>query len=121
MTSWTTAPASFWEPSVDDVSRAEKGTRQSLGALLDDPELGAYQRTKVEFILENLDQYRRQYVGIVVDGEKRIWCNAFLAEGHFPDWQSRPVYVLDGGRYFWQIEYRLLKDDCVNFYIHGEA
>ncbi len=113
------ASTEFWEPSINDVSRAEKCIRQHLVSVQQDP--NDYQKEHAAFILENLGEYRRQYVGIVVDGEKRIWCNAFFFDDSFPDWERDPVYVLDGGNQFWQIEYDLLKDKCVNFYVHGEA
>ena len=111
----------FWEPSIDDVSRAEERIRQFLVSAHNDPNLDAYQRANLAFILDNLEDYLRQYVGIVVDGEKRIGCNFFLSDRSFPDWERRPVFVLDGGHYFWQIEYDLLGDECINFYVHGEA
>ena len=71
--------------------------------------------------MNNLGNYRRQYVGIIVDGEKRIWCNSFFSDGSFPDWERVPVDVDGGGKHFWQIEYDLLKDECMNFYVHGES
>ena len=109
----------YWEPSISDVSKAEKCIRQALVSVQQDP--NAYQKEDAAFILENLTEYRRQYVGIVVAGEKRIWCNAFFFDDSFPDWMNAPVYVLDGGRDFWQIEYVLHDDECINFHIHGEA
>jgi hypothetical protein len=112
---------SFWEPTADDVSKAEACIRQYLLSLEDNPELDTYQKENIAFILENLKEYRRQYVGIEVDGEKRIWCNAFLGDFSFLNWEHVPVDVDDGGNRFWQIEYDLLKDECVNFYVHGEA
>jgi hypothetical protein len=111
----------YWEPSIDDISRAEERIRQYLISLQNDPDLDTYQKGNATFILNNLEKYRRQYVGILVDGEQRIWCNAFLSDHSLPDWERVPVYVLDGGSYFWQIEYDLSKDECINFYIHGEA
>jgi hypothetical protein len=111
----------FWEPSIDDVSSTEKCIRQYLVSVEQEPKLDAYQKEKVAFILENLAQYRRQYVGIVVDGKRRIWVNSFFVDDSFPNWDRVPVDVEDGGRYFWQIEYLLLEDDCINFYVHGEA
>lgn len=109
------ASTTFWEPSSDDIAEAENCIRQFLVSAQD-----GYQQESVAFILENLGQYRRQYVGIVVDGEKRIWCNLFFSDS-FPNWQRVPVDVDDGGRHFWQIEYILSKDECINFYLHGEA
>jgi hypothetical protein len=109
----------FWEPSVDDISRAEECIRQFLASVQQDP--NAYQKEDAAFILENLGKYRRQYVGIVVDGEKHIWINSFFSEESFSNWTRDPVYVLDGGNHFWEIEYVLPKDECIKFHVHGEA
>jgi hypothetical protein len=111
--------ATFWEPSVDDISRSEECVRRFLASVQDDP--NAYQKEDAAFILENLENYRRQYVGIVVDGEKRIWVNSFLADDSFPDWQRIPVDVDGGGNHYWQLEYLLAKDECTNFHVHGES
>jgi hypothetical protein len=115
------ASTEFWEPSVDDVSSAEVCIRRFLVSTQTDPKLDAYQKENVTFILENLEEYRRQYVGIVVDGEKRIWCNLFFVDDSFPDWKRVPVDVDDGGNHFWQIEYILPNDDCIHFRVHGTA
>jgi hypothetical protein len=111
----------FWEPSVNDAAKAEGCIRRYLVSVQDDPNLDAYQKENVVFILNNLEEYQRQYVGILVDGEKRIGCNLFLSDHSFADWERVPVFLIDGGKYFWQIEYDLPKDECINFYIHGEA
>ena len=115
------ASTGFWEPTIDDISRAEKCLRQFLVSAENDTQLDAYQKENAAFILKNLEEYRRQYVGIVVDGEKRIWCNSFFFKESFSEWKRLPVDVDDGGRSFWQIEYVVLKDECINFYVHGEA
>lgn len=115
------ASTTFWEPSVDDVSKAETCIEQFLHSLQDDPELDTYQKEYFAFILDNLEEYRRQYVGIAVDGEKRIWCNFFFVDYPVPRWEHAPVVPLDGGHYHWQIEYDLLKDECINFHVHGES
>ena len=95
--------------------------RQFLVSVQHDPKLDAYQKENAAFIVENLEKYRRQYVGIVVDGEKRIWCNSFFFDDSFPEWKRVPVDVDGGGRNFWQIEYLLLEDECINFHVHGES
>jgi hypothetical protein len=115
------ASTSFWEPSFDDVWRAEERVRKCLVSARDEPKLDTYQRASIAFILENLEEYRRQYVGIDVDGEKRIWINAFFSDDLHVDWQRVPVDVDGGGKYYWQIEYRPLKDECVDFRVHGES
>lgn len=115
------APTSFWEPSVKDISRAEACIQGFLMSEQDDPALNDYQKEDAAYIRKNLENYRRQYVGLVIDGEKRIWVNSFFFDGSYPDWQRRPVYVLDGGNHFWQIEYVVDRDECIDFYVHGEA
>jgi hypothetical protein len=115
------ASTSYWEPSIDDVSSAEECIRRFLTSAQQDPTLAPYQRENAAAVLENLEQYRRQYVGIVVDGEKRIWVNSFVREDSTPDWTHAPVYVLDGGKDYWEIEYVPLEDSCINFHVHGEA
>jgi hypothetical protein len=111
----------FWEPSPADVSRAEECIRQFLDALHEDPTLSAYPKEDATFIRENLEEYRRQCLGIDVDGEKRIWVNSFFSADSFPKWPHVPVDVDGGGNHYWQIEYDLLRDECVNFRVHGKS
>jgi hypothetical protein len=115
------ASTEFWEPSTDDIAGAEACVREFLVTLQDNQQLDTYQQENLAFIVENLRAYRRQYLGIVVDGEKRIWINAFFSDTSFPDWGRVPVDVDGGGRNYWQIEYDLLNDECINFYVHGES
>lgn len=114
-------PPEYWQPSVSDVSKAEECMKKFLVSAPDDPTLDASRKYNAVFILDNLEKYRRQYVGIVVDGEKRIWCNAFYADDSYPDWMRLPVWPLDGGNYHWDIEYVVPRDECINFYVHGEG
>jgi len=113
------ASTEYWEPSINDISKAEKCIRQVLVSVQRDP--NAYQKEDAAVILETPGEYRRQYVGIVVDGEKRIWCNSFFFDDSFPDWERDPVYVIDGGNHYWQIEYVLPRDEWFKFHVHGEA
>ena len=115
------ASTTFWEPSVDEISRAEASMRQFLLAAEDNSDLRDYQKADAAFVLENLARYRRQYVGIEVDGEKRIWCNLFREDIPTRDWERDPVYVLDGGRDYWDITYIPLTDECTRFSVHGAS
>ena len=115
------ASTRFWDPSIDDISSAEKCIRQFLGSVQQDPGPNAHQKENAAFILENLEKYRCQYVGIEVDGEKRIWCNLLLFDNLPIEWQRVPVDVEDGGRNTGQIEYIVLKDECTTFHVQGEA
>ena len=115
------ASTEFWEPSTDDIAGAEECIREFLVSLQDNPQLDTYQQENLAFIVENLEDYLRQYLGVVVDGENRVWVNAFLSDNSFPNWERVPVDVDGGGRYYWQIEYDLLNDECINLHVHGES
>lgn len=111
----------FWEPSRADVASAEECIGRFLGSAQQDPTLDMYQKESAAFISENLDQYRRQYVGVVVGGERRIWCNLFFSDGSFLDWERVPVDVDGGGNRYWQIYYIVPDDECVGFSVHGQS
>jgi hypothetical protein len=74
-------PTSFWEPSIDDISKAEVCIRGFLASVQEDPAIDAYQKENAAYIWKNLENYRRQYVGLVINGEKRIWVNSFYFDG----------------------------------------
>jgi hypothetical protein len=61
------------------------------------------------------------YVGVVVDGEKRIWCKMFFSDDSFLEWKRIPVDVDGGGNRFWQIYYIVPKDEGIHFSVHGES
>jgi hypothetical protein len=63
--------------------------------------------------LENVDSYLRQYVGIVVEGRRYIYINAFPvdtfddwpAQAEKLDWKREPFHACDGGGAFWGVLY----------------
>jgi hypothetical protein len=79
-------------------------------------------------ILQHFAEYRRQYVGIVVQGgARRVFVNCFL-EGQvdgrddFPSWKVRLIdYVDDGGAEFWSIEYDVASGRFLGFNINPSA
>jgi hypothetical protein len=54
-------------------------------------------------IFENLDQYRCQYFGIIINGKKRIYCNFFWLTEDKKDWRTNPIVVDDGGNWYFQL------------------
>jgi hypothetical protein len=63
--------------------------------------------------------YKRQYVGVVVDGSKRIFINFFC---HISgSWNDRFVQILDGGDCYFQVEYDIGTQKFLNLQINGEA
>jgi len=98
----------YWTPSESDVA----------GAF---PRIQAFLKSEAPSIAARLTQYRCQYFGIIVEGKKRIYCNFFHRDGGNPDWQSEPLFVLDGGDWYFQLEYDLESEKCLDLRINGEA
>lgn len=101
----------FWTPTKDDVVAAE-------------PRIEAYlKRESKNFrttdLWRKLPDYKRQYVGIVVNGHKRIFCRFFC---FFPGpLDDKPIRVEDGGECFFRIEYDLDDQQCHNFEANAYA
>jgi hypothetical protein len=57
--------------------------------------------------IENLGRFAFQYFGVIVDGKKYVYINAFRLSSdkkigkHFTDWKKKIVLVFDGGMSFW--------------------
>jgi hypothetical protein len=51
---------------------------------------------------QKLPRYKRQYVGVIVDGRKRIFCNFYCTKEPLT---CKPVIYADGGECFFKIEY----------------
>lgn len=114
--------AGFWTPTPSDVAALERDLRPELERGVADParldpyviELPDYAtwiRTEVGRILERLDDYKRQYVG-VLDGEGRrrilVRCfpgPAFEGTFTFDDWHEQLAVVSDGGFWYWYAVY----------------
>ena len=97
-----------WTPCESDIAEAI-------------PAIKFFLAKKAPSIASRLTEYRCQYFGIVVDGKKRIYCNFFHREGHEENWKSNPLFVLDGGDWYFQLEYEIESGQCLNLQINGEA
>src|SRR5262245_16645479 len=127
----------YWEPTAHDIQDLESRLRPALEAGAREPILlDAYSplatngkkfaREEIEDILGALSDYRRQYVGLVVKGSRRIYLNAFPnvvagSRDDFDYWQEDFVEVLDGGTRFWQIEYDVRTKEFMKFSANGDA
>ena len=105
----------FWTPSPDDIRSLEDGLPSALADAECDP-----------YIREHLASYRRQYVGVVVDGRRRILVNAFrFWEGNKPEshyyWLHQYVFVNDGGYYYWRIQFDMHTKRYLEFSQNGVA
>ena len=99
----------MWIPTKEQVLEAEERIEQYLK---ENP------NKKSPDLWRKLSKYKRQYVGIVVDGHKRIYCNFYCSDEPL---SSKPYFVADGGDCYFQIEYDLKDKDCYNLIVNGEA
>ncbi len=74
----------------------------------------------VSNIRGRLPDTRRQYVGVVVGGARRVFVNCFPRES-FPDWDRQFVFVLDGGDWFWSVQYDVDAESFLALAFNGEA
>jgi hypothetical protein len=100
---------SFWIPTKDQILEAEDVIEKYLK---DKPP------TKSPKLWQKLTRYKRQYVGIVVDGSKRIYCNFYCEDRPLSD---DPLAVKDGGDCFFRVEYDIEKRKPYNLLINGDA
>jgi len=76
-------------------------------------------------ILKHRKQYRVQFLGLYRDGRKVIHCNFFPIR--FPEekqddaayWKREIVEVMDGGFWYWRIDYDPQTGRSSNFLVNG--
>ena len=89
--------AGTWDPLVQDILNLES----HLGEIAKLKAHGSIPGAQIAHPEESM----RQYLGIVVDGKRRIYINAF-ARGIVPkNWGERFVTICDGGAAAWGVLY----------------
>ncbi len=101
-------PTAGWKLTEESIRKAE-------------PVILAFLKNAEKNIYQIIEQYRCQYFGIIVNGKKRIYCNFFRIEKYEEKWRTKPLIVVDGGSNFFQLEYDIETDKCLNFTINGVA
>src|SRR5215831_2288681 len=100
----------FWTPTKEDVLAAE-------------PQIEAYLKSNTKLrtadLWRKLPDYKRQYVGIVVNGHKRIFCRFFCSLPF--QLTDKPFWVEDGGECYFRIEYDMDDQRCYNFAANAYA
>jgi hypothetical protein len=101
----------YWTPSQDDITKLE----EQLG-----PYLQQAAGERWPELWQKLSGYKRQYIGIVENGHRKIVVN-FFCDIMGRDWKREPVTVLDGGDCFFNVTYDVGTGVFSDLYIHGEA
>ena len=77
--------------------------------------------------VNDVNKFYRQYVGVIVNGQKLIYINAFpnfefdnLPKNYKkPDWRKEPYTVCDGGEYYWGVLYNPLTKEFRELAFNG--
>lgn len=70
--------------------------------------------------LRDLSEYKRQYLGILVNEQQVIFVN-FFCNAHGLDWSHEFVFIADGGSCYFEVKYNLETGEFFDLSIHGEA
>ena len=125
----------FWMLEKKDIKQAEQLVLSSLVERIKDPDnaqLHPDRKSGNEFtdegireILENYLSYYRQYVGLIIDGERFIYFNSFPQEDIEQDSSEEEwgggIIVEDGGSSYWRILVGTDRNKCVCLSMNGEA
>jgi hypothetical protein len=107
-------PDSYWTPTEEDVLRLEANLPVFLKTKI--PE-GNY----AYGLWDKLPEYTRQYVGYVIDGQRRIFANYFCDSYDSDYWKIGLVMVMDGGECFFHVLYRVDSQTFTILSVNGFA
>jgi hypothetical protein len=109
-----------WTPTPEQTQKA----LSSIQSFLKNPDTNSdWKLGEIKKIVANAKEYRVQFVGVVRDGKRVIWCNFSPVDskggGSSPDWKERVIRAFDGGFWFWRIDYDANTDTCSGFSSNG--
>ena len=102
-----------WKPTKDDIELVESSISFVSKLKSEDSRLAVN--------IANPSSYYRQYLGILVDGRKLIYLNAFDPRLLRSDWRERFVDICDGGTGVWGVLYDPEKREFSKLTTNGHA
>jgi hypothetical protein len=107
----------YWAPKKADVTKLEKGLAAYVKQAAGETELGPG-------LAEDLPGYKRQYVGFLEGGKKKIFVS-FVCDGVLEmmglDWAAEPILVEDGGQCFFEVHFDVDSGQYEKLAVRGEA
>ncbi len=102
---------STWIPDKRIIEEFESGLLNHLVELNKNKEKDHIYYGDIEYVIKNLKNYKRQYIGMTENGKKILYCNCFIWRDsaflrHF-QWIYNRVEVMDGGPDYFDIEYEV--------------
>ena len=111
--SWLFDSESYWTPSADEISEIE----DEIAGYLDQNSKEFYWEPPV---WERLDEYQRQYIGLMRGGKRIIYGNYFCDSGK-QNWRQDFVFAIDGGECYFQVEYDVESGLFIKLRVNGES
>ena len=103
----------YWTPTEQDVLLLE----ENLPSFLQENSTSFRREPPV---WEQLDNFKRQYAGLVMNGSKIIYGNFFCSEPS-PDWKTEWMFVMDGGDCFFQLQFDVANGTFSGLTVNGDA
>ncbi len=78
----------------------------------------------LEFVKKNINRYKRQYIGKLIDGRKVLFCNFLLIDeedDYLSDWKTNYHMIFDGGPRYFHVNYDVENKTFSDFFINGYA
>lgn len=110
-----------WNPSAKQIKELES-------LLYKVYDLKAVECCLIGVEIIDLNEFYRQYAGIIVDGKKLIYVNAFSKHSFDYssrlekfDWKKEPYVVCDGGEFYWGVCYDPITKEFIDLAFNGVA
>lgn len=71
--------------------------------------------------IDDVNAYYRQYAGLVIEGRRLIYINAFVRTANISDWRIQPALICDGGQAYWGVLYDPATGEFFDLAFNGEA
>jgi hypothetical protein len=109
----------FWQISQSDLNILEDYFKKIYT-------IKAKDCCRLNFKLDDLTSSAYQFIGVFINGQKHIYCNAFRIDStrninsDFKNWQTEPVVICYGGYYFWGVLFNMKNKKFKNLAFNGE-
>lgn len=107
--------AEYWSPTAADIRALES----ALPAYLQENRSAFYMTETL--IWKRLDEYNRQYIGVVLGGKKIIYASFLCQGGANTEWKEHFILVADGGACYFQFKYEPSTGGYYDLSVNGEA
>ncbi|NIQ00298.1 MAG: hypothetical protein GWM98_07570, partial [Nitrospinaceae bacterium] len=116
---------SLWTPTAREMETAEALLPQYFSDKIARLKFQDSCHERGYFHIQPLNQFFRQYAGLVMDGQRFLYLNFFNKSyaggnlGASREWRFEPVMICDGGPDFWGLEFDLEKQRFQNPRFNG--